>query len=298
MTTMPKIISFSREKIEFDLTGMDRKDIKDALSVVGFRDESSDEWLELIMGKRTQVYWQAHKEHSDNGGGFTETTVSTDYIRPYLERLKEWTGWELPIGEEIPINALTGLFHTHGVKEAKITAEKNPYGPGQGSDEGPVKYRLLVQGFTHVFLYSGEQPISETVRKQRAEERCIRYAIERLGSVQPEREFIETTGGLYKRNPNYGTGKPSAVTRCCDNEKVWQELFGWWFERHASEGQKAIIARMAHIWSGEKACFNEKWPSLRSYDGIHLDGYATRCSIEDFRAGKVPPVPEPKAEAK
>lgn len=295
----PKLTNFSREKVEFDLTGMDRKSIKDILHVCRYGDEDSNEYIDFLTGQKVAIAQESDKKDFEHGGGFEKVTVESDFIKPYLDRLLEWTGYAFAAGAEIPIKSLDGIFHTHGVLSAKIIFKPNPYKAFQGSTEGPILSRLIAETYTHVYLNSNEKDIDEKRRAEKAEKRCVLQVAEELGQVQTPREFIEVQGGLYKRNPDYGSGRPSPINKGCYNENVWQEIFGFWFENFATAGQKEIIARMSHCWEGKKAIFNEKYPSLRDYGGIHLDNYCTYVKIEDFKASKVPPVfvPKPKEPA-
>lgn len=277
MRPMPKIVSFTRELIEYDLTGLSRKDIKHVLDIcMGRADMESDEWLEYLTGKKTQVFQEALEKHVKGGGGFELTEFDTDFIKPYLERLTEWTGFEFPKNLEVPIRSLNGLCHTHYTQEAKIIA-------------GVLRVKMS----NHVYLRSNENQITDEWRKNRSVQDCTRYAIEELGRVDPEREYTEVQGGLYRRNPNWASGKPSKVHQVCYNENVWQELFGFWFEKFATKEQQQIIGRMAKISNCD-----EKYPSLRDYGTIHLDDYHTTIKIEDFKAGKVPPFPVLKPQEK
>lgn len=291
----PKIAHFGRERIEFDLTGMDRKSIKRVLNVVMGRAEDSDEWLALLTGEKKALSYHPHQKDFDRGGGFEMTTVETDYVVPYLDRLKEWTGFEFPIGAEVPLVAMNDIYHTHGVMSAKMTFAPNPYKSFQGSDEGPILRRLSVESYTHVFLNSNEKEINDSRRKEKAVQRCLQYINEFLGKVEVPREYIETGNGLFKHNPNYASGRPMPIHKGACSESVWQEIFGYWFERHATEGQKAIVARMSHPWGGDK--LDEKFPTLRDYNGIHCDDYNTSVTIAQFKASEVPPKPKTKGAA-
>ena len=110
------------------------------------------------------------------------------------------------------------------------------------------------------------------------------YVREGVGARKSEPEFIELSGGLLKRNPNYL--KRHAPHVACTSEPIFARLLQWWADTHATPAQKQILAdaENAHKTTISK---NGRLSELlmRSYDGAFTTSYAphTRVTFEEFQ---------------
>jgi hypothetical protein len=265
-TVNAQIVEVSRERMIIDVSKADRAERIGICRVAGL-DEASDGFLDVLTGKAENVVVNFCRRTVAANGGFERRTVETDYVKPYLERLKKATGFEMPKGSPLFLHSLREINFTHSVEEAELT-------------DG----RLFVRGIGHAY---SDDPINDETRRSTASAGLLRCIEERIGVVEVPREFVEADvgrGEFFKRNPKYGTGRserrPGAAF-----EPLWQELFRFWAENHATQDQKAALKRLARC-KGQK----EEYPTLRDYGHVYLDGYATVLKFEDFAAGRIPPV--------
>jgi len=265
-----KIFSVETDKVIICLDGCERAEIASVLSVVGI-EEHGELWFDYMAGKLTNVSWCNCKKNSEVGGGFVKFEIEdSDYIAPYLKRLKEVTGFDWPAELEYSIACMREIRHTHAYSEAKIVAGR----------------KLKVTAVDCAYPRVGQEFKTHAEAEAAARRNVTQYLHEALGTTQHEPEFIQDGRGKYDRNPNWGTGRPAKTSPGCTSEILWQELFGFWAENYATPEQKAILARQASF-RGRK----EKWPSLMDYQGIYLDDYKTHISYADFAASKVPELP-------
>lgn len=272
-----KIIEVETERMTLDLSACDRSEIMSIINVAHI-DEDEPLWLELVSKQKSEMTIEFGKRCIEQGGGYVECEVhSTDFIKPYLERLKSLTGYEFPEDKKIEIHLLRGVFHTHTMVRTYIHAGIL-YGHGIGQAYG----------------HGGGEKMNETERDNYAEKRlleCMNQAIAKTIIHPDVPEYIQDRNGWgMVRNPKWRANKIEYAPGT-ESEKLWQELFGLFVEMGATPEQKEILKRKAY-YRNEK----EKFPTLHDYQGIHLDGYKTNCSWEDFKAGKVPPLPKPEEQ--
>lgn len=89
--------------------------------------------------------------------------------------------------------------------------------------------------------YYVKEEICLDARWQKAERGAV-DELEGTINVRPyHKEFIETTGDRYKRNPLYASGNKLSVDRCIGFVPLWDLLLLWWKDNVASPLQKATV---------------------------------------------------------
>lgn len=183
----------------------------------------------------------------DNGEWFAvSASLGPDWIRPYLDKIKHWTGFEgeLPAiaCPRYPSGYCVNLCHTHIVESAEMSSD----------------------GFTfHGYIHSSDW--NGRTAAQRYHSLFADYIAENVGERKSESEFIGVgNGGLFKRNPNYP--KRYAPNARATSAEVFQALFDWWLSNRATPGQRDIVARC--IVNHRTVCKNDALGAylLRTYD--------------------------------
>ena len=251
--------SLGREKLTVEVEG--REEAMRVADIFGI-EKGNDEWMDLVTGKNSVAERKAGQKHLDNGGGFVRVEISTDFIGPYLSRLEKTAG---AVPFDMPLPSMVEAYHTHIVESAKIVGGK-----------------LVASVVLMVYPNIGKN-YDDAEREKKALENATRYVNEHLGQVEPPSEYIEAGNGYYKKNPKFGRGE-MPCRQAAKNEDVWQEIFGQWFDIQANPAQKELLLRMSTVSD------REKWPSLRDYQGIHLDDYKVFLSWEDFKAAGQPKI--------
>ncbi len=194
-------------------------------------------------------------------------TVFPEFIAPYLEKLKEITGFDADLGtiNPAPWNDYGfALVHTHIVSHAEI----NEYG-------------YVCNGFIQSQDWNGK------TARHLADINFEEYVRKFLGVTYREPEFILSGGwgGQMKLNPNYL--KTHYAKPGIESLAIWQCIFETWCERFATPGQRAVIddARSCYsqISKGNRA-FTDSL--LRGYSAFVVKNWTEKTTFEEFKGLK------------
>lgn len=145
------------------------------------------------------------------------SALDIEFTRPYTELLNNLTGYEgeFPDGDYTDKHPRR-LCHTHHTLA---------FGVGRGH-------------FTFDVVISSEAWNGLTAA-QYAERNVFDYVGQDVGYRRQEREFLERSNGQIYRNPDYLKRHKSEPA--VGAPWLWEILFEWWRDNHATPGQKAIL---------------------------------------------------------
>jgi hypothetical protein len=220
------------DRFKVTVTPETRQERIDLAHVAGM-DETSDAYIAMLTGETKSVDLAAHRSATEGGGGWQRVSVTTEYLKPYMDRLVKQFGArreDLDLG---PVLDSTGrIGHTYLAESLTYTA---------GTD---------VATWTSVFQlypYVGEKFPDQAAVDARAVAEAKKDVAGLLGRSDTPREFIDAGNGFYKRNPNYGRGITSYLLGV-ENPKVWKFLCHWWRENQTTPGQLALLERASQYW--------------------------------------------------
>lgn len=145
------------------------------------------------------------------------SALDVEFTRPYLELLSRLTGFE----GEFPDGDYTSkhprrLCHTHHTLAF-------------GVEHGHFTFDVVKE--------SG--PWNGMTAADYAERCAIDYVAEDVGYRRFEREFLERGNGQIYRNPDYL--KRHKAEPAVGAPWLWEILFHWWRDNHATPGQNTIL---------------------------------------------------------
>ncbi len=252
----------------------------DVDAFVAARDEIVSGGLPAVRDAKADRHYVAC-----NGGWGRETVTFDELMRPYWDRLHEWTG-SPPFAVDLT-DVMGGTNYTHIVVVALC------------DNAGKLHVDAIDAVWTNQWEWLGDDPpegkkkASQTF-EQRLHDTLHRYVAESIGHVAPIDEFVDNGNGTYRRNPKYATGYRNPVQPMCANEKVFDAIFAAWEAQHATPGQRDALARYA-TYKGQRPPLR---PSCKTdYQGFHVDDYRRHLKWDEFRAlGDAPLPPTPAKE--
>jgi hypothetical protein len=217
-------------------------------------------YFDALSGKTTVFDIPAHRSSLEGGGGWWRSTVTTDYLKPYWEAMKQRYGAD-PFDVDLTPAAHI-VTHTHIVERL-------------WADAGVTRFTSV---FEH-FNYQGKVFPDQQAAEDKATRDARTDVANILGHWHHVPEFIERCNGMYVRNPAWGRNA-STYDPGLDNEKVWALLSETWLARHGTQGQKDMLARYSYVYGpGEKS-----WACTRNYEGFHVDNYNKHVTWKEFQA--------------
>lgn len=178
-----------------------------------------------------------------------ESALDHEYTKPYADLLDKLTACESQ-GVELLHLDLTAhdpkrLSHTHITDSLEL-------------EHGHFCYRVLFQA----------QDSNKRTAAENADRTAQDYTEERVGHRQHEPEFIRNRARTYSPNPDYF--KRHRAKPAIGADWIWDAVWQWWRETHATEAQTAILDA-AHTLTGGR--YGDDW-QVRSAGGpCHLIGY-------------------------
>lgn len=148
-------------------------------------------------------------------------TVADEYVRPYLKRLEQLTGYDRGV---LPDLDFTKHFDklSHGQFTERVWSEF-------GS--------LCFKAYDNAEDWSGE------TSAELAESYVNRHMAESLAYRPMEPEYIANHNGTYSRNPRYATGRLLPLVPCCAAKWLCDELWRWWLANESNESQRDLLNR-------------------------------------------------------
>jgi hypothetical protein len=194
------------------------------------------------------------------GAGYVEVEVEiVQSMDPYVRMLQDRTGHCLEDHEDT-IDLMPALGQAKATR-LLLSAVYHP---------GALRVRAIVAA------YGEFEEHDDIARHQKAEKWLLQGLHDDLGEANFHREFIECSNGQYKPNPDYGTGRRIAPTVCVGHEKVWNAIWSHWQQNHANAAQRALLNRFSTFRNGPKT------PSVRDYQGFHVDNYESHVSWDEL----------------
>jgi len=198
---------------------------------------------------------------SKNKGWFLETvTLDLEWTEPYFKLLNHRTGYVgtglLPDMDLTGADGWQNICHTHFTKS-----------------------RQIVQG--HFVAEYVDQSSDWDGRKaaDRAPNACLRHAKYDVGVTLHEPEYIEC-GNLFRRNPNYATGREKWSTGV-HSEEIWWAICDWWLNHHANDTQRALVQRSHEINSKNHRGVSDLH-NHRGYGNLRWSWHHHEVKWEDF----------------
>lgn len=141
--------------------------------------------------------------------------LDVEWLKPYTDCLERLTGYAGPIPDMV-IEDSKPLCFTRFRTDFRI-------------EDGHLQATYYLDGHAY-----HEQTALE-YNSRRAEQMFKAN----VGNTKHEREFVQSSNGQYKRNPNYlKQHPPHPALR--DND-IWSALFLWWKANKATPGQLAVL---------------------------------------------------------
>lgn len=203
----------------FTATGSDG--IKTLINVYGGRDLQKDILAQAELMREDeftvnvlQSYRCSGEQHWFKFAG----DAGKEFAKPYVDKLEKLTGYRLKSGDSVTVID-SELSHTHYVDLLTLRIDGFEWsacesaGPWNGMD-------------------------AETYAKKK----LSGYMLEEFAEREQVREYIPTSGGLYKRNPKYGTGFKSPAHPAVKRD-IWTTLFTWWRENKATPAQLEVLEK-------------------------------------------------------
>ncbi len=216
-------------------------------------------YMSAMNGETTSFERVADTSATEGGGGWMRNTVTTEYLKPYWERMKcHFNADPFDIDLTPACHIVT---HTHTVERLWQEGDKTYY--------------------TSVFsLYPriGEKLSPDQVIS-RADKEAREDVADILGKLQVDSEFIELGNGLFKRNPNVRSRHLIEP----DNNKIWELMADTWLEKFGTVAQKLTIATRAYRGHRGTTHWDHLSSSHGKHTGLHLDNCNVSMTWEEFQ---------------
>lgn len=138
--------------------------------------------------------------------------------QPYKKLLVECTGKGFKIGHLDLLPAMNQVAHQWALNSLSVTDD-----------------RLLADGYVTSEDWNGETAVG------RSAPYFAEVLAEHLGYRPLMQEFIPSSGGLYKHNPDYATGKRHGLVAAACRPKVFDRLVAYWKQHVATAEQLRIM---------------------------------------------------------
>jgi hypothetical protein len=199
-------------------------------------------------------------------------------LKPYQDLLKRLTGYDGPL----PDMGLTAK-HPHRLCYTRITNSVE-----------------IKDGMIHSHVYMQAEDWNKRDAATNAQINADDYEMEYFGKRHHEPEYIHDRQGNPRHNPNYLQRNRAKPGLGCP--WLWDVIFGWWRETHASERQRELLAGVDALDSGrhgrdysiQKGGGDEA--VLSSYSLYVLDPNG-KCAVYTWEQFKAMGTPEGKAAA-
>lgn len=154
-----------------------------------------------------------------------ESTLVAECMAPYIKGIEKLAG--APISE----------FYTSKIDLLPAFSEKLDFLHLLKAelDDGHFSFAIAYED------YYAKEEICLDARRQKAERGAVDQLEETINVRPHHKEYIETTGGQYKRNPLYATGGKLPVDYCIGFVPLWDLLLLWWKDNVAPPLQKAAV---------------------------------------------------------
>lgn len=220
---------------------------------------------DLIKGSMTYVASGAKHPWFELGAFAAAASVSFDFLKPYYDRLKTITGYDGPAFAVSDCRLRYGgrrsnnnLCHTHIVTDAFI--DENGY-------------------HAHGFIRS--QDWYGKTAAERAPVGFNGYLREHLGHTKSEPEYERLNNGLLRENPNYM--KRHAPEPAAASEAVFEVIFDYWLDNHASKAQVELYDAAADCYATVVKSSSLAAGLMKTVREFHVDGYSRIVTFDQFK---------------
>lgn len=184
----------------------------------------------LFLRERHKLRKPVYKSCEDGFKGWYRVTAQTVGLEPYIYRLQEWVpDFDWPKEADLTAVWPEKVSHTHFIERVEMRTDN-------------------IVEVTGIVQVHKDTPTADAAEAH-AVGTLTNYINERMMFRPAIPEFVECANGLYRRNPDYATGKQRPIEKRMSEfnaDTYWNMVFAVWMADVATEAQRSLLADIVH----------------------------------------------------